>query len=86
MYNPHSYAVSLEKLLKASYNSAGEIEKNPLAFISSFLDALAERSDEKRQQVFEFDDKYEKYKNMPFSQWEEADAAQMVKDLRMLLS
>lgn len=86
MYNPHSYAVSLEKLLKAPYNSAGEIEKNPLVYISSFLDALAERSDEKRQQVFVFDDKYERYKDMPFSQWEEADAAQMVKDLRMLLS
>lgn len=84
MYNPHNYAVEIEHLLKVPYNSAGEIEKNPLAYISSFLDKLAERSDEKQQQVFAFDDKYKKYEDMPFMQWKESDAVQMVKDLREL--
>ena len=86
MYNPHNYAITIERITKAPAHSAGEIEKNPLGYISGILDRLADESNEKRQQVFAFDDRYEKYKGMPFAKWEEADAAQMVKDLRELLA
>ena len=84
MYNPQNYAISIERIIKAPAHSADEIRKNPLGYISDILDRLADESDEKRQQVFAFDDK--KYKGKPFGQWDEADATQMVKDLRELLA
>lgn len=86
MYNPQNYAISIERIIKAPTHSADQIEKNPLGYISDILDRLADESDEKRQKVFAFDDKYEKYKDTPFGKWDEADAAQMVKDLRELLA
>ena len=87
MYNPHSYAISIERMIKAPTNSAGEIEADPLGYISDILDRLADGLDDKKQQqVFDFDDRYEQYKGMPFAYWDENDADQMVKDLRKLLS
>jgi len=86
MYNPHNYAITIERITTSPAHSADEIEKNPLEYISDILNRLDDESDEKQQQVFAFDDKYEKYKGMPFAKWDEADAAQMVKDLRELLA
>ena len=38
MYNPRSYARNIERILGIPPSSTGEIEKNPLVFLSSFLD------------------------------------------------
>ncbi len=86
MYNPHSYAVDIEKILKAPYQTANEIGKNPLEYLKSFLDTVYEKSEEKARLIDSFDDKYNKYKNVPLINWNEEDAAQMVKDLRFIMS
>ena len=86
MYNPHSYAVSIEKILKAPYQTANEIEKNPLEYLKSFLDTVYEKSEEKAKLIDSFDDKYNKYENVPLIKWNEDDAEQMVKDLRVIMS
>lgn len=86
MYNPHSYAVDIEKILKAPYQTANEIEKNPLEYLKSFLDTIYEKTEEKARLIDSFDDKYNKYKNVPLINWNEEYAAQMVKDLRFIMS
>ena len=43
MYNAHNYAVSIERILKLPAQTANEIEKNPLAYLKSFLDAIYEK-------------------------------------------
>lgn len=86
MYNPHNYAVDIEKILKAPYQTANVIEKDPLEYMKSFLDAIYEKSEEKARLIDSFDDKYNKYKNIPLINWDKEDAAQMVKDLRIIMS
>lgn len=86
MYNAHSYAISIEKLLKLPTQAANEIEQNPLAYLKSFLDAIYEKDKSKARLIDAFDDKYEQYKDRHLINWEEADTAQMVKDLREILS
>lgn len=86
MYNPHNYAVDIEKILKVPYQTANVIEKDPLEYMKSFLDAIYEKSEEKARLIDSFDDKYNKYKNIPFINWDKEDAAQMVKDLRIIMS
>lgn len=86
MYNAHNYAISIERLLKLPAQAANEIEKNPLAYLKSFLDAIYEKDEAKARLIDAFDDKYEQYKDKHLLNWEEVDAAQMVKDLREILS
>lgn len=86
MYNPHSYAVSIEKILKVPYQAANEIEKNPIEYLRSFLDAVYQKSEEKAKLIDAFDDKYDKYKNVSLINWDEENAAQMAKDLRTIMS
>lgn len=86
MYNPHNYAVDIEKILKVPYQTANVIEKDPLEYMKSFLDAIYEKSEEKARLIDSFDDKYNKYKNIPLINWDKEDAAQMVKDLRIIMS
>ena len=38
MYNPRNYARDIERILGVPQSSTGEIERNPLDFLSSFLD------------------------------------------------
>ena len=40
MYNPRNYAISIEKILGTPQYLTGEVENNPLSFLSSFLDKL----------------------------------------------
>lgn len=86
MYNAHNYAISIERLLKLPAQAANEIEKNPLAYLKSFLDAIYEKDEAKARLIDAFDDKYEQYENKHLLNWEEADAVQMVKDLREIFS
>lgn len=86
MYNAHNYAISIERLLKLPAQTANEIEKNPLTYLKSFLDAIYEKDEAKARLIDAFDDKYEQYKDKHLQNWEEADAAQMVKDLREIFS
>ena len=86
MYNAHNYAISIERLSKLPAQTANEIEKNPLAYLKSFLDAIYEKDEAKARLIDAFDDKYEQYKDKHLLNWEEADAAQMVKDLREIFS
>lgn len=86
MYNARNYAISIERLLKLPAQTANEIEKNPLAYLKSFLDAIYEKDGAKAKLIDAFDDKYEQYKDKHLINWEEDDAAQMVKDLREIFS
>lgn len=86
MYNAHSYAHSIEVILKLPSHSADKIEKDPLGYLKSFLDAIYEKSEKKARLIDTFDDKYKKYEGQHFINWAEEDAAQMVKDLRAIVS
>lgn len=86
MYNPQSYAVSIEKILKAPLHAADIIAKNPLEYMKGYLDVVYEKSDEKARLIDTFDDKYKKYENVPLMNWREEDATQMVADLRNIMS
>lgn len=86
MYNAHNYAISIERLLKLPTQTANEIEKNPLAYLKSFLDAIYEKDESKARLIDAFDDKYEQYKDKHLLNWDEVDAAQMVKALREIFS
>lgn len=86
MDKAHSYALSIERLLKLKTYAADDIAKNPLAYLKSFLDAIYEKDEAKARLIDAFDDKYEQYKDKHLLNWDEADAAQMVKDLREIFS
>ena len=86
MYNAHKYAISIERILKLQAQTANEIEKNPLSYLKSFLDAIYEKDEAKARLIDAFDDKYEEYQDKHLLYWKEADAAQMVKDLREIFS
>lgn len=86
MYNPRNYAIRIEKILGTPEYLTGEIEKNPLAFLSSFLDKVYTLNDEKAKQIDLFDEKFSKYKNVPLCSWDEEDAKQMVDDLKKIYS
>lgn len=84
MYNAHNYAISIEKLLKLPVHTANEIEKNPLAYLKSFLDEIYEKDETTARLIDAFDEKYGQYTGKHLINWDEADAAQMVKDLRKI--
>lgn len=86
MYNPRNYAIRIEKILGTPEYLTGEIEKNPLAFLSSFLDKVYTLNDEKAKQIDLFDEKFSKYKNVPLCSWDVEDAKQMIDDLKKIYS
>lgn len=86
MYNAHIYAYEIEKILKLPSQEANQIAHNPLGYLKGFLDKEYGKSEEKVEQVNKFDEKYGRYKNKSLDNWEEADTAQMVKDLRKIFS
>lgn len=86
MYNAHSYAISIQHILKLPSQEANKIAHNPLGYLKRFLDEEYNKSEEKAEQVNKFDEKYGKYKDKSLENWEEADTAQMVKDLRQIFS
>lgn len=86
MYNAHIYAYEIEKILKLPSQEANKIEHNPLGYLKGFLDKEYNKSEEKAEQVNKFYEKYGKYKDKSLENWEEADTAQMVKDLRQIFS
>ena len=85
MYNPRSYAISIEKILKTSQSMTGDIENNPLLFIESFLDEIYKKNENKRFLIDEFRRTYAVYENIPLLKWYKEDAAQMVEDLRKIV-
>ncbi|MBP3447310.1 MAG: hypothetical protein J6K64_08575 [Clostridia bacterium] len=84
MYNPRNYAISVEKILGTPQYLTGEIENNPLSFLSSFLDEKYNSDEATTQLIDSFDEKFSKYKGLPLANWEEKDAEQLVKDLRRI--
>lgn len=82
MYNAHSYAYRIERMLKLPMNSADAIAHNPLQYLKGFLDKEYEKSDVKARLIDAFDDKYGKYMGMSLEKWEENDTIQMVNDLK----
>lgn len=86
MYNPRSYAIIIERILGAPEYLTGEIEKDPLAFLASFLDKIYETNEAKASLIDQFDDKYAKYKNIPLCGWNEDDAKRMTDDLKKIYS
>lgn len=84
MYNAHSYARDIERILKLPFGESYNITRNPIEYLKEFLDKEYEKSEEKAEQIDKFDEKYGKYKNKLLENWEEADTAQMVKDLRQI--
>ena len=86
MYNPRSYAIIIERILGTPEYFTGEIEKDPLAFLASFLDKIYETNAAKQNLIDQFDEKYAKYKNIPLSSWAEEDAKQMTDDLKQIYS
>ena len=85
MFNAHSYAITMEKLLKTSLHSADEIERNPLEFLKGLLDVEYDKSEEQAERINKFDDTYGKYNGVRLGEWEEADVIQMIKDLKEIL-
>ena len=47
MYNAHSYAYRIERMLKLPMHSADAIAHNPLQYLKGFLDKEYEKSDVK---------------------------------------
>lgn len=86
MYNAHSFAYEIEKILKLPSQEADKIAHNPLEYLKEFLDKEYDKSEEKAEQIDKFDAKYGKYEGKSLENWEEADSAQMVKDLRKIFS
>lgn len=90
MFNPQSYAYSIELTLRghnyAEIHSADSIRKDPISFLENILDVLSEKSEENQKRIFAFDDKYEKYKGKKLDEWTENEAAQFVKDVRILFN
>ncbi len=84
MYNPRNYAIRIEKILGTPEHLTGEIEKDPLAFLESFLDKVYDTNEAKTKLIDLFDEKYEKYKNTPLCNWVEEDAKQMTDDLKII--
>ena len=84
MYNPRNYAISIERILGTPQYLTGEIEKNPISFLSSFLDAKYESDESKIELINAFDEKFSKYKNVPLCNWDEKDAKQLIDDLRKI--
>lgn len=82
MYNPQSYAIQIESLLKLPSHTADKIAKNPFEFLKGFLDKAYEKSEDKARLIDAFDEKYANYKNTHLINWTEADAKQLVEDLR----
>lgn len=86
MYNPRSYAIIIERTLGTPEYLTGEIEKDPLAFLESFLDKAYEENGTKAKLIDLFDEKYANYKNTPLRNWAEEDAKQMTDDLKKIYS
>lgn len=86
MYNPRSYAIIIERILGTPEYLTGEIEKDPLAFLASFLDKVYETNEAKASLIDQFDDKYAMYKNIPLCGWNEEDAKLMTDDLKKIYS
>lgn len=86
MYNPRSYAIIIERTLGTPEYLTGEIEKDPLAFLASFLDKIYETNEAKAKLIDQFDEKYAKYKNTPLCSWAKEDAKQMTDDLKKIYS
>ena len=86
MYNPRNYAIAIERILGTPQSSTGEIEKNPLAFLESFLDEKYKLNEENARLIDSFDDKFSKYKDAHLNKWKEEDAEQLVKDLKQIYS
>ena len=84
MYNPRNYAISIEKILGTPQSLTGEIENNPLSFLSSFLDKRYDLDEATAELIDSFDEKFSKYKGLPLINWEEKDAEQLVKDLKRI--
>lgn len=89
MFNSHRYAYEIERILYkhslASMNSAGEIERDPVAFIDVALNAYEGQDDEKQMRDISFWERYEHLKGTPMSSINEDTAQELVKDLRRLL-
>lgn len=86
MYNAHSHARDIERILKLPFGEAYNIERNPIGYINGFLDKEYDKSEEKANLIEKFDAQYGKYEGKRLEEWEEADTIQMVKDLREILS
>ena len=86
MYNAHSYAISIERMLNLPYQTSNQIENNPLDFMKGFLDKIYNESKEKARLIDVFDEKYSKYQNAHLHNWDEEDAKQFVKDLRVIFA
>ena len=86
MYNPRNYAIIIEKILETPEYLTGEIEKNPLGFLSSFLDKQCDLNEENAKLIDSLDAKYSKYKNVPLISWDEEDAKQLTNDLKKIFS
>ena len=86
MYNPRSYAIIIERTLGTPEYITGEIEKDPLTFMKSFLDKVYDTNETKAKLIDIFDEKYAKYKNTPLCSWAKEDAKQMIDDLEKIYS
>lgn len=86
MYNPRVYAISIAKIIGISDYLIGEIEKDPLAFVSSFLTAKYDTSKEASELIDSFDAKFSKYENIPLCSWDENDAKELRNDLKIIFS
>ncbi|MBQ6835804.1 MAG: hypothetical protein IJO47_01985, partial [Clostridia bacterium] len=73
MYNPRNYAISIERILKTPMSMTGEIEKDPLTFISSFIDVAYESKEDKRILIDNFKNKYAIYQGVSLIEWYEED-------------
>lgn len=85
MYNPRNYAIAIEKILGTPQSLTGEIEKNPLVFLESFLEEKYKANETNAKLIDSFDEKFSKYKDVHLKDWSEKDAQQLVKSLRQIL-
>ena len=86
MFNPRSYAVSIEHILSrhglCSVGDAGEIEKAPIAFLDAALLSYEKTSEKNLLQAAPFWDKYADMKSVSMMELGEVRAAALVTDVR----
>lgn len=90
MFNAQTYAVQVERMLLkrglSGVHSADTIRENPVLYLHGALDAYRKNSNEFRNALDNFWEKYDKYENMSFDQLGEDLSAQLVADLSDLFA
>ena len=88
MFNPQSYAVSIELFLRpkgyALMGDADTIRKDPIAYLDIVLSRYEKQSEEHEKLALNYWDKYEKYKGKSIDELGADVTTHMISDFKEL--